>query len=123
MASSADDRSKVAGDPGYPRECDFCQPSVEFSSSAQFSQHLRACHSVQEGGSFLCRYGDNGVCLKLPIEGVCDVDFEAHIRRCHLSPFRYEGENEKIWQEPTSHKSSTASLKRSFTLSRRGTNK
>lgn len=48
--------------------------------------HLRERHSTQEGGSFVCRYGPNGVCPSLPLDGVDDRDFEAHIQRCHAHP-------------------------------------
>lgn len=30
------------------------------------------------------RYGLNGVCQMLPVEGVSDEDYEKHIRKCHL---------------------------------------
>lgn len=31
------------------------------------------------------RYGPNGVCQTLPLEGVSDRDYAAHIRKCHTS--------------------------------------
>lgn len=34
----------------------------------------------------MCRYGPNGVCPSLPLDGVDDRDFEAHIQRCHAQP-------------------------------------
>ncbi|CAI4223266.1 unnamed protein product [Auanema sp. JU1783] len=70
-------------DPGYPRECDYCFPRIDFYDGAEFARHLRVVHSTKEGGSFVCRYGENNVCQKLPLEGVSDVDYEAHIRRFH----------------------------------------
>lgn len=41
-------------------------------------RHLRERHCSQEGGSFVCRYGYNGVCSSLPLEGVSDKDYIAH---------------------------------------------
>lgn len=34
----------------------------------------------------MCHYGPNGVCPSLPLDGVDDRDFEAHIQRCHAQP-------------------------------------
>lgn len=48
--------------------------------------HIRERHSTQEGGSFVCRYGPNSVCPSLPLDGVDDRDFEAHIQRYHVQP-------------------------------------
>lgn len=45
------------------------------------SRHLRTKHCTQEGGSFVCRYGENSVCCTLPIEGVSDTDYERHVVR------------------------------------------
>lgn len=41
-------------------------------------RHLREQHCSREGGSFVCRYGYNGVCSSLPVEGVSDKDYVAH---------------------------------------------
>lgn len=38
-----------------------------------------------EGGSFVCRYGYNGVCSSLPLDGVSDKDYEAHVEKYHVS--------------------------------------
>ncbi|PAV62881.1 hypothetical protein WR25_23777 [Diploscapter pachys] len=68
---------------GYPRECAYCFPRLEFFDSSELARHLRSIHATKEGGSYVCRYGENNVCQKLPLEGVSDVDYEAHIRRFH----------------------------------------
>lgn len=31
----------------------------------------------------MCRYGKNGVCPSLPVEGVSDKDYEAHVKKNH----------------------------------------
>ncbi|VDK82349.1 unnamed protein product [Litomosoides sigmodontis] len=68
----------------YPRCCDLCAGDVKkLSNRFEFAQHLRAFHCTKEGGSFICRYGPNRVCQTLPLEGVSDRDYEAHIRKCH----------------------------------------
>ncbi|VDN07711.1 unnamed protein product [Thelazia callipaeda] len=68
----------------YPRYCDLCNHDMKkLSNRFEFAQHLRALHSTREGGSFICRYGPNGVCQTLPLEGVSDHDYEAHIRKFH----------------------------------------
>uniref|UniRef100_A0A0R3RKK2 C2H2-type domain-containing protein n=1 Tax=Elaeophora elaphi TaxID=1147741 RepID=A0A0R3RKK2_9BILA len=68
----------------YPRYCDLCTRDVrKFFNRFEFAQHLRAMHCTKEGGSFICRYGPNRVCQTLPLEGVSDRDYEAHIRKCH----------------------------------------
>ncbi|CAI5453196.1 unnamed protein product [Caenorhabditis angaria] len=95
--SASSRKSSYFYEPGYPRNCEYCTaPNYEFATSNEFSRHIRTNHTTQEGGSFLCRYGENGVCQKLPIEGVCDLDFETHIRRFHTttnsSVFRDEEE-------------------------------
>uniref|UniRef100_A0A0N5AQS1 Vacuolar protein sorting-associated protein 54 n=1 Tax=Syphacia muris TaxID=451379 RepID=A0A0N5AQS1_9BILA len=69
----------------YPRPCDICQPKVICSDRFEFSRHLRNNHSVKEGGSYICRYGLNGICQTLPLEGVSDNDYEAHLRKCHVN--------------------------------------
>ncbi|EYB86059.1 hypothetical protein Y032_0286g1401 [Ancylostoma ceylanicum] len=72
----------------YPRECELCFPRLEFHDQAQFARHLRVVHSTKEGGSYICRYGNNNVCQKLPLEGVSDDDYEAHVRRVHCVPLQ-----------------------------------
>lgn len=39
----------------------------------------------------MCRYGENNVCTRLPPEGVCDEDFEAHILRYHVTGLLNKG--------------------------------
>uniref|UniRef100_A0A182ISM8 Vacuolar protein sorting-associated protein 54 n=1 Tax=Anopheles atroparvus TaxID=41427 RepID=A0A182ISM8_ANOAO len=48
-------------------------------------KHLRQQHCTVEGGSFVCRYGYNGVCSSLPLDGVCDRDYDMHVTRCHVN--------------------------------------
>jgi hypothetical protein len=55
-----------------------------FRSPRDFCRHLRECHCTREGGSFVCRYGLNGVCPSLPVEGVSDRDYEDHVLRDHV---------------------------------------
>lgn len=50
----------------------------KFFNNFWFFRHLRTEHCTKEGGSFVCRYGDNGVCSSLPVEGVSDKDYVAH---------------------------------------------
>uniref|UniRef100_A0A1I7VZE9 C2H2-type domain-containing protein n=1 Tax=Loa loa TaxID=7209 RepID=A0A1I7VZE9_LOALO len=70
----------------YPRYCDLCTRDVKkLSNRFEFAQHLRTMHCTKEGGSFICRYGPNSVCQTLPLEGVSDRDYEAHIRKCHAN--------------------------------------
>uniref|UniRef100_A0A0K8THJ3 Vacuolar protein sorting-associated protein 54 n=1 Tax=Lygus hesperus TaxID=30085 RepID=A0A0K8THJ3_LYGHE len=64
--------------------CNYCANS-EFSSIEKFVSHLREKHCSQEGGSYVCRYGENGVCWTLPVEGVSDSDYEKHVLRHHVS--------------------------------------
>ncbi|KAJ1363741.1 hypothetical protein KIN20_023666 [Parelaphostrongylus tenuis] len=64
-------------------ECELCFPGLKFDDQAQFARHLRLAHATKEGGSYICRYGENNVCKKLPLEGVSDDDYEAHVRRIH----------------------------------------
>ena len=50
----------------------------EINTNCLCNRHLRDKHCTQEGGSFVCRYGYNGVCSSLPVEGVSDKDYIAH---------------------------------------------
>lgn len=70
----------------YPRECELCLPRIKFHDQAQFARHLRMVHATKEGGSYICHYGENNVCQKLPLEGVSDDDYETHVRRVHCVP-------------------------------------
>uniref|UniRef100_A0A914UVX4 Uncharacterized protein n=1 Tax=Plectus sambesii TaxID=2011161 RepID=A0A914UVX4_9BILA len=75
---------QYSADEGYPRHCDLCPPSLVFRDRFNFADHLRAVHCTKEGGSYVCRYGLNGVCQTLPLEGVSDSDYELHIRKHHI---------------------------------------
>ncbi|KAK7506845.1 hypothetical protein BaRGS_00001696 [Batillaria attramentaria] len=66
------------------RVCVVCRANVIFKSPREFSQHLRDFHCSKEGGSFVCRYGMNGVCPSLPLEGVSDRDYDDHVSRDHV---------------------------------------
>ncbi|BFZ07694.1 hypothetical protein BsWGS_10733 [Bradybaena similaris] len=66
------------------KKCSICQDSALFKSPRDFSQHLRDFHCSKEGGSYVCRYGMNGVCLSLPLEGVSDRDYDDHVTRDHI---------------------------------------
>lgn len=46
---------------------------------------MRDKHCTIEGGSFVCHYGYNGVCSSLPLDGVSDKDYEAHVEKYHVS--------------------------------------
>jgi vacuolar protein sorting-associated protein 54 len=40
----------------------------------------------------VCRYGYNGVCSSLPLDGVSDKDYEAHVEKYHVSQSMKEAE-------------------------------
>ncbi|XP_038072831.1 vacuolar protein sorting-associated protein 54-like [Patiria miniata] len=63
------------------KSCRFC--ALTFKNPADFCLHLREYHCTKEGGSFVCRYGLNGVCTTLPLEGVSDGDYESHVAKDH----------------------------------------
>lgn len=64
--------------------CYYC-PMESFKSSSDFVKHLRERHCTKEGGSYVCRYGFNGVCPSLPLDGVSDRDYESHVARYHVN--------------------------------------
>ena len=66
------------------KECNFCRDDNSFKSPRDFGQHLRDFHCSKEGGSYVCRYGMNGVCPSLPLEGVSDRDYDDHVLRDHV---------------------------------------
>jgi vacuolar protein sorting-associated protein 54 len=68
--------------------CSFCT-SLDFKVQQDFIRHLRDRHCSREGGSFVCRYGYNGVCSSLPIEGVSDEDYEDHVFKHHVFPNQF----------------------------------
>lgn len=63
----------------------FADDVAEFSLffSSRF-RHLRERHCSIEGGSFVCRYGYNGVCSSLPVDGISAKDYDAHIQKYHV---------------------------------------
>lgn len=66
------------------RHCQHCPKKCAFKTADEFRTHLRERHCSKEGGSFVCRYGDHDVCSSLPLEGVSDEDYEAHVAKHHL---------------------------------------
>lgn len=64
--------------------CLVCDGKFSFETPQEFAEHLRSKHCSKEGGSFVCRYGRNGVCPSLPVEGVSDIDYEAHVQKSHV---------------------------------------
>ncbi|XP_077286068.1 VPS54 subunit of GARP complex scat [Arctopsyche grandis] len=66
------------------RRCRWCS-APPFATPDDFLRHLRDRHCSREGGSFVCQYGDNGVCSSLPLDGVAGNDYESHVRRRHMS--------------------------------------
>ncbi|KAK9507876.1 hypothetical protein O3M35_007645 [Rhynocoris fuscipes] len=75
--------------------CNYCE-KTEFSSIHQFMKHLREEHCTKEGGSFVCRYGENNVCCSLPVEGVNDTDYERHVYKHHTTTTPYTGSSRKV---------------------------
>lgn len=63
--------------------CKYCS-NVKFKVLQDFTRHLREKHCTREGGSYVCRYGQNGVCSSLPVDGVSDADYEDHVLRDHV---------------------------------------
>ncbi|XP_066279264.1 vacuolar protein sorting-associated protein 54-like isoform X1 [Branchiostoma lanceolatum] len=68
-----------------PLRCAVCSDQSRFQTRMELGKHLRERHCVREGGSFVCRYGANGVCPTLPLEGVSDKDYVDHVVKEHLS--------------------------------------
>ncbi|KAH7940439.1 hypothetical protein HPB49_000213 [Dermacentor silvarum] len=66
------------------RQCKHCPKQRAFKTVDEFRTHLRERHCTKEGGSFVCRYGEHEVCASLPLEGVSDEDYEAHVAKHHL---------------------------------------
>ncbi|XP_076055991.1 VPS54 subunit of GARP complex scat [Oratosquilla oratoria] len=64
------------------RHCLYCLGAT-FKAPNDFLRHVRENHCSKEGGSFVCRYGYNGVCSSLPLEGVSDQDYEDHVIKHH----------------------------------------
>ncbi|KAK7104655.1 hypothetical protein V1264_019335 [Littorina saxatilis] len=66
------------------KTCVVCRSGYGFKTPREFAQHLRDFHCSKEGGSYVCRYGMNGVCPSLPLEGVSDRDYDDHVSRDHV---------------------------------------
>ncbi|KAM7353294.1 VPS54 subunit of GARP complex scat [Cochliomyia hominivorax] len=64
--------------------CYYCTRE-NFKDVSEFVKHLRERHCTREGGSFVCRYGFNGVCPSLPLDGVSDRDYDAHVAKYHVN--------------------------------------
>ncbi|XP_073822897.1 VPS54 subunit of GARP complex scat [Musca autumnalis] len=64
--------------------CYYC-PRENFKAVNEFVKHLRERHCTREGGSYVCRYGFNGVCPSLPLDGVSDRDYDAHVAKYHVN--------------------------------------
>ena len=63
--------------------CKFCDR--KYKSSSAFMSHLGSAHVSVEGGSYICRYGENGICSACPGVGVSKGDYTAHIGRHHIN--------------------------------------
>ncbi|CAH0389863.1 unnamed protein product [Bemisia tabaci] len=75
--------------------CEYCV-NITFPLVKDFLSHLREIHCSKEGGSFVCRYGENGVCSSLPVEGVSDEDYERHVYKHHALTIMSGVEQRKI---------------------------
>ena len=64
--------------------CKFCERK-KFKSSGQFMNHLSTSHVSVEGGSYICRYGENNICSACPGVGVSQVDYNNHVTRHHIN--------------------------------------
>ncbi|CRK93598.1 CLUMA_CG007131, isoform A [Clunio marinus] len=73
------------------KSCNYCSNHF-FKTPNLFLKHLREKHCTVEGGSFVCHYGYNGVCSSLPLDGVSDKDYEAHVEKYHVSQSMKEAE-------------------------------
>ena len=65
-------------------KCKFCDTNRKFKSSAHFMNHLSTSHVSVEGGSYICRYGENNICSACPGVGVSQVDYNTHVTRHHI---------------------------------------
>jgi len=64
--------------------CKFC-PDKTFKSSILFISHLHSQHASAEGGSYTCRYGDNGICNRCPAVGISQEDYRDHVSKHHVT--------------------------------------
>ena len=78
MSLTISDRQDVEFD------CKFCEKK-KFKSSGQFMNHLSTSHVSVEGGSYICRYGENNICSACPGVGVSQVDYTNHVTRHHIN--------------------------------------
>lgn len=83
-------------------QCNVCRERTIFGTPREFCRHLRDFHCTREGGSFVCRYGRNGVCPSLPVDGVSDMDYEHHIMRDHVEQ-EIDGSKSAVSRIQTSH--------------------
>lgn len=79
--------------------CEYCT-NLTFKHIEDFIRHLRDQHCSREGGSFVCLYGYNGVCTSLPVEGVSDKDYVAHVTK-HAAMQQEQKSNGQL-SEPSS---------------------
>jgi len=61
-----------------------------FKSASQFMNHLASNHASAEGGSYSCRYGDNGICSACPAVGISQADYTAHVYTHHVTRDRLQ---------------------------------
>lgn len=71
--------------------------TTQHSHHFLFIRHLRDRHCTIEGGSFVCRYGYKGVCASLPVDGVSDRDYEAHVMKFHMNEKRDQPEEWSVY--------------------------
>ncbi|XP_071789704.1 vacuolar protein sorting-associated protein 54-like isoform X2 [Asterias amurensis] len=102
--------SSVTGTTSNPswKSCRLC--ALTFKSPMEFSLHLREYHCTKEGGSFVCRYGLNGVCTTLPLEGVNDTDYDSHVAKEHSCISLCDMTNSKMPSSATSNDPLTPSV-------------
>ncbi|XP_024082604.1 vacuolar protein sorting-associated protein 54 isoform X2 [Cimex lectularius] len=84
---------------GHSMLCHFLKGLKSQLSSSQVkhkNQHLRNEHCTKEGGSYVCRYGENNVCCTLPVEGVSDRDYERHVYKHHTTTMPFSGMSRKV---------------------------
>lgn len=65
--------------------CKVC-PAKHFVSSGSFVTHLSTVHCGVEGGSYTCKYGENGICSACPAVGISQSDYQSHVSWYHLQP-------------------------------------
>ncbi|XP_055379265.1 vacuolar protein sorting-associated protein 54 [Condylostylus longicornis] len=73
-------------------KCYYCPMQQPFKLRSEFIKHLRERHCTKEGGSYVCRYGFNGVCQSSVLDGVSDQDYETHVAKYHINLIQREPE-------------------------------